>query len=131
MIIGVHALIYTKKAKALRAFFREALGFRHVDAGEGWLIFALPPAELAMHPSDGQSSHELYLLCDDIETTVRALRRKRVRMSGPIREARFGLVTAIKLPDGSDLGLYEPRHRLALKPLRRRAAKPRVRRKRN
>jgi catechol 2,3-dioxygenase-like lactoylglutathione lyase family enzyme len=110
MINGAHAVIYTKDAEALRGFLRDTLGFPGVDAGGGWLIFALPPAELAAHPTDGDGHHELYLMCDDIESTVDELTGKGVEFTGPVSDEGFGLMTAIKLPGGGELGLYEPRH---------------------
>ena len=110
MITGVHAIIYTKDADGLRAFCRDVLGFDSVDAGGGWLIFALPPAELAAHPADRESRQELYLMCDDIHATVAELERKGVEFTGPVSDEGFGLMTAIKLPGGGELGLYEPRH---------------------
>ena len=110
MITGAHAIIYSEDAEGVRAFLRDALDLPSVDAGHGWLIFALPPAEVAVHPSDGPSRHELYLMCDDIRATVDELRTKDVQISRPITEERWGLVTAIRLPDGGELGLYEPRH---------------------
>jgi catechol 2,3-dioxygenase-like lactoylglutathione lyase family enzyme len=110
VISGVHAIILTKDAEALRAFLRDVLGFSSVDAGGGWLIFALPPAELAAHPSDGESRHELYLMCDDIEATTGELEAKGVELTGPVTDEGFGLMTAIRLPGGGELGLYEPRH---------------------
>ena len=110
MINGVHALIYTKDAEALRAFLGDVLGFSPVDAGGGWLIFALPPAELAAHPSEGDGRHELYMMCDDIEATTAELKDKGVEFTGPVTDEGFGLVTAIRLPGGGELGLYEPRH---------------------
>ena len=84
MITGVHALIYSKDAERLRAFFRDTLGWPSVDAGRGWLIFALPPAEIAMHPTEGEGSHELYLMCDDLGATVAELARKGVELARPI-----------------------------------------------
>jgi catechol 2,3-dioxygenase-like lactoylglutathione lyase family enzyme len=110
MITGVHAVIFTRDADALRAFLRDTLGFACVDAGGGWLIFALPPAELAAHPTDGDGHQELYLMCDDIETTVAELEAKGVVLAGPVTDEGFGLLTAIELPGGGRLGLYEPRH---------------------
>jgi catechol 2,3-dioxygenase-like lactoylglutathione lyase family enzyme len=110
MITGAHAIIYSRDADADRAFFRDVLELPAVDAGHGWLIFALPPAELATHPTDGADSHELYLMCDDIHATVAELEAKGVRFGGPIAEERWGSVTAIKLPGGGELGLYEPKH---------------------
>ena len=110
MITGVHAIIFTPAAEALRAFLRDVLELPAVDAGGGWLIFALPPAELAAHPSDGDGRHELYLMCDDIEATVAELRTKGAEIARPVSNEGFGLITAITLPDGGELGLYEPRH---------------------
>ena len=112
-IIGMHALIYSNKDEATRAFFRDVLGFPSVDAGRGWLIFAAPPAELAVHPAEKDEFHELYLMCDDIEATVADLKRKGVS-TGPIQEQPWGRVTRIALPSGDELGLYEPRHPTAL-----------------
>ena len=114
MINGAHAVIFSRDAEALRAFLRDTLGFPSVDAGGGWLIFALPPAELAAHPTEGDVHHELYLMCDDIEATVAELTGKGVEFTGPVSDEGFGLVTAIKLPGGGELGLYEPRHPTAL-----------------
>jgi catechol 2,3-dioxygenase-like lactoylglutathione lyase family enzyme len=111
---GVHAVVFTKDADGLRAFLRDVLGFSSVDAGGGWLIFALPPAELAAHPADGEGHQELYLMCDDVEATVAELEVKGVEFAGPITDEGFGLMTAIKLPGGGELGLYEPRHPTAL-----------------
>lgn len=110
MITGAHAIIYSQDAEGVRAFLRDALDLPSVDAGHGWLIFTLPPAEVAVHPSEGPGRHELYLMCDDIRATVDELRTKDVQISRPITEERWGLVTAIRLPDGGELGLYEPRH---------------------
>jgi predicted enzyme related to lactoylglutathione lyase len=116
MITGIHALIYTKDADGVRAFFRDVLGFSSVDAGHGWLIFALPPAELGIHPADEGGQHELYLMCDDVKATVKELKSKGVVFTRPIKDAGFGLVTAVKIPGGGELGLYEPRHRTPLRP---------------
>ena len=114
-IIGMHALIYSKKDEATRAFFRDVLGFPAVDAGRGWLIFAAPPAELAVHPAEGEGDefHELYLMCDDVEATVADLKRKGVS-TGSIQEQPWGRVTQIALPSGDELGIYEPRHPTAI-----------------
>ena len=115
MITGIHALLYTKDADATRALFRDKLGFSTVDAGGGWLIFALPPAELGIHPEeDGQHGTELYAMCDNIESTIAELRAKGVEIARPVSDQGWGLVTAIRLPDGGELGLYEPRHATAL-----------------
>jgi catechol 2,3-dioxygenase-like lactoylglutathione lyase family enzyme len=110
VIIGAHAIIYTKDAEADRAFFRDVLGFDSVDAGGGWLIFKLPPAEIAAHPDDIGGRHELYLMCDDIGATVQELEAKGVVFGREVIDAGYGLLTAIVLPGGSQVGLYEPRH---------------------
>ena len=112
-IIGMHALMYSKKAGETRAFLRDVLGFRAVDAGHGWLIFAAPPAELAVHPADGKEYHELYLMCDDIDAMCAELRRKGVTTS-EIQEQAWGRVTQIRLPSGAELGVYEPKHPVAI-----------------
>jgi predicted enzyme related to lactoylglutathione lyase len=114
MINGVHAIIYTKNADAVRAFFRDILGTPHVDAGRGWLIFALPPAELGIHPAEGEESHELYLMCDDIDRTLVELRAKGIESAGEISDQGWGRVTSITIADGVTLGLYQPRHPTAL-----------------
>lgn len=116
MIKGVHAILYSRDAQADRVFFRDVLGWPFVDAHHGWLIFAQPPAELAVHPIDGPERHEVWLMCDDIEATVAELGAKGVELSRPVREESFGLATAIRLPGGGDLGLYEPRHASPLSP---------------
>jgi predicted enzyme related to lactoylglutathione lyase len=110
MISGVHAIIFTRDADAVRAFLRDVLEFPSVDAGEGWPIFALPPAELAAHPTNGAGHHELYLVCDDIEAATSELEGKGVEVSRPIIEERWGRVTAIRMPDGGELSLYQPNH---------------------
>lgn len=108
MINGMHALIYSTNADADRAFLGDVLGFSSVDAGEGWLIFALPPSEVAVHPAE-RASQELYLMCDDVEATVAELSAKGVK-TDPVSDQGWGLVTAITLPSGGQLGLYQPRH---------------------
>src|SRR5215211_7114144 len=100
--------MFTRDAEGLRAFFRDVLGFPSVDAGGGWLIFALPPAEVAAHPAQGDERHELYLMCDDIEATAAELAAKGVVLSRPVSDEGWGLVTAVRLPGGGELGLYEP-----------------------
>jgi catechol 2,3-dioxygenase-like lactoylglutathione lyase family enzyme len=107
MITGAHAIVYSEDAEADRAFFKDVLKFDHVDAGGGWLIFALPPAELALHP--GPDKHELYLMCDDIEATTAELRDRGVGV-GDVNDRGWGLLSSIKLPGGGVLGLYEPKH---------------------
>jgi catechol 2,3-dioxygenase-like lactoylglutathione lyase family enzyme len=109
MINGVHAIVFSPVADEVRAFFRDKLEFAGVDAGDGWLVFALPPAELAVHP-DATARHEIYLMCDDLDATVAALADKGVVLARPIGEQAWGRVTAIALPGGSELALYEPRH---------------------
>jgi hypothetical protein len=111
MITGVHAVQFTRDADALRAFLRDTLELPSVDAGGGWLIFRLPPAEIAAHPSD-EDATQLYLMCDDIEATVAELEAKGVELARPVSDEGWGLVTAIALPGGGELGLYEPRHPL-------------------
>ncbi len=110
VITGVHATIFTTDPEGIRAFFRDVLGLSWVDAGGGWLIFALPPAELAAHPSEGDGQHRLYLICDDVAATVEELKAKGVELTGEVSDEGFGLMTSLRLPDGSELGLYEPRH---------------------
>ena len=116
MISGAHVVLYSKDAEADRRFLRDALGFKYVDAGHGWLIFALPPAELGIHPEEegGESRAELYVMCDDIDSTVTDLRNKGVEIVRPVSDQGWGRVTAIRLPGGGELGLYEPRHPTAL-----------------
>jgi hypothetical protein len=109
-ITGAHVLLYTSEAEALRAALRDALGWEHVDAGDGWLIFALPPAELGVHPSNGETTHELSLMCDDIEATVAELRSRQVEFIRDVSDQGWGLLSALKLPGGGELGLYEPKH---------------------
>jgi predicted enzyme related to lactoylglutathione lyase len=116
MITGVHAIVFGTDAEAVRAFFRDVLELESVDAGGGWLIFALPPAELAAHPADEDGRHELYLMCDDIEATVDELRAKGVEITRPVSDEGFGLMTALRVPGGGELGLYEPRHPTPLSP---------------
>jgi catechol 2,3-dioxygenase-like lactoylglutathione lyase family enzyme len=110
VITGAHAIIFTPDPEGVREFVRDVLGFASVDAGGGWLIFALPPAELAAHPTEDDRRYELYLMCDDIEATVEELKRKGVEFTRPISDERWGLVTAFAIPGGGELALYEPRH---------------------
>jgi len=109
MIFGAHVIVYTKEAEADRAFFRDILGFKSVDAGHGWLIFALPPAEVAFHPDEKNDRHELFLMCDDLKAEMSALEKKGVACSD-IQEARWGSITRIALPSGDQIGLYQPKH---------------------
>ena len=115
MINGVHAIVFGKDADRARAFFRDVFGFRTVDAGHGWLIFALPPAELAVHPDDaGPERHELYLMCDDIGATVAELKSKGVDFTAPVTDQGWGKLTRLRIPGGGEMGLYEPRHPTAI-----------------
>lgn len=113
MILGAHAIIYSKNSGADRAFLRDVLGFSSVDAGHGWLIFALPPAEVAVHPAEDSNRQELYLMCDDLKGEMAALREKGVQC-GDVQEARWGSITKITLPGGGEIGLYQPKHPTAL-----------------
>ena len=110
MITGVHAIVFSPAAEQVRAFFTDVLELPSVDAGGGWLIFALPPAELAVHPADGESHHELYLMCDNIQATLAELKAKGVEVARGASDQGWGLLAAIRLPDGSELPIYEPRH---------------------
>jgi len=110
MITGVHAIIFSQDPEGVRRFFADVLAFPSVDAGGGWPIFALPPAELAAHPSDGEARHVLHLMCDDIRTTVETLKARGVEFTSEITDAGWGLITTLRLPDGGELALYEPRH---------------------
>ena len=112
MISGAHVVIYTKDAEADRAFLRDVLGFSSVDAGHGWLIFSLPPAEVAFHPSEANDKHVLHFMCDDLNVEMQALASKGVDCSD-VREEQWGSITAIRLPGGGQIGLYEPKHRTA------------------
>jgi catechol 2,3-dioxygenase-like lactoylglutathione lyase family enzyme len=106
----MHAIVFSPDADKVRAFFADELGMSSVDAGGGWLIFALPPAELAVHPADGASRHELYLMCDDIYATLGELRGRGVEVARDVSDQGWGLLAAIRLPDGSEFPIYEPRH---------------------
>ncbi|MGB2604303.1 MAG: VOC family protein [Candidatus Sulfotelmatobacter sp.] len=123
MITGAHILFYSRNAEADRTFFRDVLGFKSVDAGEGWLIFALPPAEAGIHPVEGESqqqsggahSHigaEFYLMCDDLKAEIKKLQAKKISCS-PVENAGWGSKTTLRLPSGGELGLYQPRHATA------------------
>jgi hypothetical protein len=109
VITGAHAIVYSKDADADRAFLRDVLGLPGVDVGHGWLIFGLPPAEVAVHPSDENDQHELYLLCDDVQAFVAAMAAKKVAC-GPVMDRGWGLITQVTLPGGGSLGVYQPRH---------------------
>lgn len=114
MINGAHVIVYSKDAEADRAFFKDILGFHHVDAGHGWLIFALPPSEVACHLGAKNDTHELYLMCDDLKAEMASLAEKGIECS-EVQEPRWGLLTGIQLPGGGKLGLYEPKHPTAAK----------------
>jgi catechol 2,3-dioxygenase-like lactoylglutathione lyase family enzyme len=115
MITGVHALVYSKEPEALREWFRDVLGLTSIDAHEGWPIFALPPAEMAVHPVDGgEGKHELFLMCDDLETTMKELAAKGVEFAAPVSEQRWGKLTSIRIPGGGELSLYQPAHPTAI-----------------
>jgi hypothetical protein len=113
MITGAHIILYSKHPDADREFFRDVLKFEAVDAGRGWLIFALPPAEAALHPVDENGQHELYLMCDDVRAAIESLKARKVNCS-PIMEERWGSLTRISLPGGGQLGLYQPKHPTAI-----------------
>src|SRR3954470_14827025 len=110
MINGSHVIVFSQDAEADRAFFADVLGQPHVDAGGGWLIFKLPPAEVAMHPADGPPAHELYFMCDNLDETMQELQAKGAEFTGGISEERWGRLTRLRLPGGGDVGLYQPRH---------------------
>jgi catechol 2,3-dioxygenase-like lactoylglutathione lyase family enzyme len=114
VIIGSHVIVSSTDPEADRAFFADVLGLPHVDAGGGWLIFAMPPAELALHPSDGPTGHELFLMCDDLDATVADLRARGVEFTGEFSEERWGRLSRFRLPGGGEVGLYQPRHPLAI-----------------
>ena len=109
MITGAHVIVYSADAEADRAFFRDVLGLRGVDAGEGWLIFALPPSEVAIHPAERAETHELYLLTEDVAESVAELRRLGVPCTEP-QDQGWGVLTQVTLPGGGHIGVYEPRH---------------------
>jgi predicted enzyme related to lactoylglutathione lyase len=112
----MHAIMFSPEAEKVRMFFADVLGLPSADAGGGWLIFALPPAELAVHPAAGQTRYELYLMCDDIQATLAELRGKGVEVAQDVSDQGWGLLAAIRLPDGSEFGIYEPRHPLPPRP---------------
>jgi catechol 2,3-dioxygenase-like lactoylglutathione lyase family enzyme len=114
MIFGAHTIVFSKDAEADRAFFRDVLGFPSVDAGHGWLIFALPPGEVAVHPAEEHGRHELYLMCDDLQAEIARLRSKGVACS-EVHEERWGSLTRISLPSEGRICLYQPRHPVAVR----------------
>jgi predicted enzyme related to lactoylglutathione lyase len=117
VITSMHSIIYASDAERARAFFRDVLGLPSVDAHDGWLIFKLPPSELALHPESGPQApsgrHELYLMCDDITQTVEDLTARGAEFTSPVTKTGFGLLTSIRIPGGGEIGLYEPSHRTA------------------
>ena len=113
MINGAHIIFYSTDAEADRVFIRDVLGFTGVDAGDGWLIFKLPPAEIAVHPTEGPGKYEFYLMCDDIEKTLADLSARGVTISSPVSNQSWGLLASIKLPSGSELSIYQPYHATA------------------
>jgi catechol 2,3-dioxygenase-like lactoylglutathione lyase family enzyme len=113
LITAMHAIIYASDPERARAFFRDVLGLENVDAHDGWLIFKLPPAELAIHPDAQDGRHELYLMCDDIAKTRAELTAKGVEFTTGTSQRSFGLMTSIRVPGAGEIGLYEPRHRTA------------------
>lgn len=110
MITAVHALLYTDDAEAARAFFRDVLGWPHVDAGDGWLIFRSGPSELAVHPTDGAPHHQVALMCDDLDKTVEELEAKGAEFAGLVEDAGWGLTRNLVVPGAGELLLYQPRH---------------------
>lgn len=114
MITGAHTIVYSTDDEATRAFFRDVLELPNVDAGGGWLIFRSPPAELAVHPTDGSPKAELYLMCDDITSTVADLEAKGVRFTDEPRDEGWGILTHLEVPGAGLMGLYEPRHPMAI-----------------
>jgi predicted enzyme related to lactoylglutathione lyase len=120
-ITGVHTLLYTSEPDALRAVLRDVFGWEHVDAGEGWLIFRLPPAELGVHPGEGPTweagvRHQITLMCDDIGATIEELRAQGVTVRGEPEDEGWGVTTTLELPGGVEVMLYEPRHPVAAAP---------------
>jgi catechol 2,3-dioxygenase-like lactoylglutathione lyase family enzyme len=127
-IIGAHVLLYTPEPEALRAIFRDVFGFKHVDAGSGWLIFALPPAELGIHPAEGPTyesgvRHQFSFMCDDIHSTIRDLRAKGIVVQGEPTDEGYGITVMLNLPGGVEVMLYQPRHPMAITPA---AAQPKL-----
>jgi hypothetical protein len=109
VIIGAHSIIYSTNPEADRAFLRDVLRFPNVDVGGGWLIFGLPPSEVAVHPSEGNDVHEFYLMCDNIETFISEMKKHNIACS-PVNHMNWGSLTQVTLPGGGKLGIYQPRH---------------------
>jgi predicted enzyme related to lactoylglutathione lyase len=110
VITGLHAIMFSSQAEKVRAFLADVLGLPAADAGGGWLIFAMPPAELAVHPADGAGRHELYLMCDDIHATLADLKSRGAEIAREPSDQGWGILAVIRLPDGEELPIYEPRH---------------------
>jgi hypothetical protein len=115
MIYGAHVIVYSKDADADRAFFRDVLHYPFADAGHGWLIFALPPAEIAVHPAEENDVHELYFMCDDVRSFVEEMKTKSVACTA-LEEQRWGTITRVALPGGGRIGVYQPKHPSAVPP---------------
>ena len=113
MFNGAHVILYSQSAEADRSFLRDRLGLANVDAGDGWLIFKLPPAEIAIHPTDGAPHHEFYFMCENLDETLRSLAAAGAQTSGPPTDQGWGLLAEVRLPSGTLLSLYEPRHPVA------------------
>jgi catechol 2,3-dioxygenase-like lactoylglutathione lyase family enzyme len=116
VITGIHAIVFSPEADKARRFFADVLGLSSVDAGGGWPIFALPPAELAVHPADGEGRHQLYLMCDDIHATLAELQGNGAEVAQEVSNQGWGLLAAVRLPDGSEFPIYEPRHPSPIRP---------------
>lgn len=125
MIFGVHALIYAREAERVREFFRDVLEWPFVDAGHGWLIFAMPPSEVGIHPAmaDAPQDHQIYLMTQDVKAAVKKLEKLGLQCA-PVRDAGFGLLTSFELPGGGPIGMYQPRHPIAAGKKARPKAKP-------
>lgn len=122
MITGAHSIIYSTNPDADRAFLRDVLKLTHVDAGEGWLIFGLPPSEVAVHPSDKNDVHEFFLMCDDVQALIATMRKHRIACS-PVHDRGWGLLAQVTLPAGGTLSIYQPRHARPKQPSARKAPK--------
>ena len=122
MITGAHSIIYSSDPDADRNFFKKILKFPYVDIGHGWLIFGLPPAEVAIHPADQSGSSEFYLMCSNIKLFIEEMKKQKIKCS-PLDEQRWGLITHLNLPGGGQLGIYEPKH---ARPKNAKATKPKA-----
>ena len=113
-VFGTHLLLYSSEPEALRAMLRDTFGFSNVDAGDGWLIFAMPPAEMGVHPAEGGLTHQVSFMCDDIDATVADLRGKGVRIEGEPKDEGWGITVLMELPGDARVLLYQPRHPVAI-----------------